>query len=863
MAGATVTLGILVTAAAGAAHGALQSLGQNMDRLKARTAEAARSHAQLGEKLALVGRQNRPIEGLSDAYVKLGRTIEQARAHAERFEATQAKIAGHKAAAGELWGRAVGVAGLGMAMAAPVKAAMDFESAFADVRKVVDGTEDELNSLSAAIMRMGRSLPLAHTEIAALAAAGGQLGVALKDLPAFVDTTAKMAVAFDMGANEAGDAMAKIANVYKIPIAEIGRLGDAINQISNESPAKASEIVRALSRVGGVAQAFGLSAEQASALSAAFIAMGKPPEVAGTAINALLLKLQTADKQGEKFQAALASMGMSAGALKQAIGEDAQGALLGFLKALESVPKEARMGVLVDLFGLEYSDDIAALAGNLDVYRQQLDAAARAQGSMDKEFAARAATTANNLQLLKNTVSELAINIGSVLLPPLNGVLSSLRPVVEGLASWARENPGVVSAIGKLTAALLAFKTGSLAARAAYHLMSIGVLGSIERIQKLRKAWISASLAIQTRSLAPLLGNAAPAAAGLLGRLREIANSGAPMKAVGWHLAQIGGQAKGAALAVGGALKSALLGAGKAILWLGRAVMLNPIGLALTAAALLVYKFWGPISGFFKGLWSGLKAGLAPIGASVKAAFAPVAPVLKPIGDLLAKVGGWFKGLLKPVEDTGGAAERFGVRVGQAIAGAVRLYLSLPGKLLALPGEMLRLGGEIVAGLIKGVKDKLASAGKAIEELGESIKSRFKGWLGIRSPSTVFAGFGQMIGQGAAQGIAGMAGAVGKASAGLAIAATTAFQPALASDLPALHATKPAAGATASPARAGAQAAMQITFAPTINVNAGGNPAAVREQVTQAVQLSFSEFERMMRRYEAERRRIAPGGGWQ
>jgi hypothetical protein len=265
--------------------------------------------------------------------------------------------------------------------------------------------------------------------------------------------------------------------------------------------------------------------------------------------------------------------------------------------------------------------------------------------------------------------------------------------------------------------------------------------------------------------------------------------------------------------------------------------------------------------------------------------------------------------LLKPMDDAGGAAEALGRRVGQAIASAVQMFLSLPGKLLSLPGEMLRIGGEVVAGLINGIKDKLASAGKAIEELGESIKSRFKGWLGIRSPSTVFAGFGQMIGQGAAQGIAGMAGAVGKATAGLALAATTAFQPALAADmpaapdalrtirqavepvalpavpdvvrtirqtvdpvplpqaayvadLPALQATKPAAGATASAARTGAPAAMQITFAPVIHVNGGGNPAAVREQVTQAAQLSFSEFERLMRRYEAERRRIAPGGGW-
>lgn len=136
MAGGTVTLGILVTAATGAAHGALQSLGQNMERLKARTADAARAHAGLGDKLALVGRQNRPVQGLSDAYAKLGKTIEQARQQADRFAATQARLANHKAAAGELWGQAVGVAGLGLAMAAPVKAAMDFESAL-DRKSVV------------------------------------------------------------------------------------------------------------------------------------------------------------------------------------------------------------------------------------------------------------------------------------------------------------------------------------------------------------------------------------------------------------------------------------------------------------------------------------------------------------------------------------------------------------------------------------------------------------------------------------------------------------------------------------------------------------------------------------------------------
>jgi hypothetical protein len=383
--------------------------------------------------------------------------------------------------------------------------------------------------------------------------------------------------------------------------------------------------------------------------------------------------------------------------------------------------------------------------------------------------------------------------------------------------------------------------------------------------------------------------------------------------------------------------------AGRAVLWLGRAVMLNPIGLALSAAALLVYKFWGPISGLFEGVWAGLKAGLSGIGEGVRAAFAPLMPLLKPImpaltwlGDKVRAIAGWFGDLAKPIEDTGGAAQAFGARVGQAIGEAVRLFLSLPGKLIALPGQMLSMGGELVSGLVEGVKARLGAAREAVAGLGESIKSTFKGWLGIRSPSRVFAGFGQMVGEGAAQGISGMTGQVGKASAALALAATTAFQPALALpavadatrtirqavepvDLPAVadatrtirqviepvalpavaDATRPirqavepvdlpaVADATrtirqviepvalpglaqqridsaemsvlrATKTGASDTAPMQITFAPQITVTGAASPEAARAQVTQAVQMSFAEFERLMRRYEHERRRIAP-----
>ena len=296
------------------------------------------------------------------------------------------------------------ITGLSTGILALSQPAIAFESAMADVKKVVDfKTPDGFKNLSKDILELTRTLPMSAEELAAITASGGQLGVAEADLKDFTTTIAKMSVAFDMSANESGDAMAKLANVYKIPISEIGNLGDAINELSNSSPAKASDIVNTLGRIGGTAKQFGLTENAAAALSNSFISLGKSPEVAGTAINGMLTKLMTAEKGGKEFQAALKSMGLNAKQLKTAIGKDAQGALTDFLKRLEKLPKDKQMGTLVDLFGREYADDVAVLAGNVDILDkslatlQETDANGKPKylGSMQKEFEARAATTEN------------------------------------------------------------------------------------------------------------------------------------------------------------------------------------------------------------------------------------------------------------------------------------------------------------------------------------------------------------------------------------------------------------------------------------------------------------------------------------
>ncbi|GHV02103.1 hypothetical protein AGMMS49521_3380 [Campylobacterota bacterium] len=212
----------------------------------------------------------------------------------------------------DLKGKFFGNLALGAALAKPISQAIDFESAMADVKKVVDFTDEiEFKDFNKGLLELSRTIPLSANELAQITASGGQLGIAKENLMGFTTTVAKMSTAFDMAAGEAGESIAKLMNVYSLSLDEVGNLGDAINHLSDNSASKAASIVNVLGRIGGSAKVFGLTSEQAAALSSSFVSLGKSPQVAATSINALLIKLKTAPQQGKAFQEALETIGIT------------------------------------------------------------------------------------------------------------------------------------------------------------------------------------------------------------------------------------------------------------------------------------------------------------------------------------------------------------------------------------------------------------------------------------------------------------------------------------------------------------------------------------------------------------------------
>lgn len=651
------------------------------------------------------------------------------------------------------------------------------------------------------------------------------------------EAAAYLAVGLKMPFDEAARFAARLSKATGVAEADMLAFLDVISR-TTALGISAGEMEYAFGRSAGKLKELGLQGLQASRdlapLYAILINAGLSGETVGTGFASILSNIQNfaygLNKNAQEARERLAQLGVSLNFLDERGQARGVEAIVAELEKLKALAPEVRAAAIRDIFGTGQDAQMVAtlIDGGAEAYKRMAAQLAN-KAALNEKVNAQLGTLKNLWDAATGTLENAAAAFAGALAPELKSATEWLNKAGEALQGLVQDYPW----LAKLAGGVLLFG-GALAVAGGTVAMIAGVAIKAAGGLALMAGWLGINKALSAGGWALRLAS-------------EIANSGAPLKAMAWHLRTLAASAMTSAAAIGGKLALALRMAGQAVLWLGRIVLLNPIGLALTAAALLIYKFWGPISGFFKGLWSGLKAGLAPIGDAFKAAFAPVAPLLRPIGDRLAKVFGWFKDLLKPIEDTGGAAERFGARVGEAIAGAVRLFLSLPGKLLALPAEMLRLGSEIVAGLINGIKQKLAAAGEAIQSVGAAVRDSLKNLLGIRSPSRVFAEMGGNLSEGLALGVTKKLGAVTRAAAGMAAAASVSLAGAA---VPALHATKPVSGSPAP--------AMQITFAPHITVTGASSPEAARAQVEQTVSMSFAEFERLMRRYEHERKRVAP-----
>ncbi|EMW4097071.1 phage tail tape measure protein [Campylobacter jejuni] len=495
--------------------------------------------------------------------------------------------------------------------------AISFESAMADVRKVVNFDEgDDIKKMSADILKMSQTLPVTANELAAIAAAGGQIGLGSKDVREFTNLVTKMKVAFDMSAEDVGDSVAKIKNILGISLKDMEDLGDSINNLSDNSASKAREIIDVMKRTAAAGKQIGFTKEQIAALSSSFISLGKGPEVAGTAINSLYRVLATADNMGTKTESAFAKLGISGAFLKQASFDDPQKALDMFLQRISKLDQKEQMGVLVDIFGREFADDMATLVGGLDTYKEALKNAGdeAKKGSLQREFDTRAATTENSIILMKNAFNSLAVNLGSVFLPAISWVSAGISYLVNSITYITGLVPGLNGVLGGLIATFLLAKPAVLAYAIAKNylkdctiLLKSALIKTRIHLLAFRNSCILSNITLKAKTVTTTIYTTSlKALSFVLGGLNKV------FKAV----------------AIG-------------IRVLSMAMMSNPIGLILGGIAIvagLIIVNWDKVKSWFKSFIEWLKPVWEPIYNVIKAVFDKCALVFTSFKDIIMSV---------------------------------------------------------------------------------------------------------------------------------------------------------------------------------------------------------------------------------
>lgn len=330
-----------------------------------------------------------------------------------------------------------GYIGVSKGISSTVGAAMDFESAFADVKKVVNASDAQFEVMSRSIRKMSTELPMASTEIAALFAAAGESGIATNELQSFAEMASRVGIAFDMTAADAGESLAKLKTQFGLTVAETGDLADAVNHLSNNMASKSSEITTFLLKVGSLSEMAGFAKEEVAALGSAMIAAGAQPEVAATAMQNVAKKM-TAGSLAKKEQRDVAkALGLDLPTLSKEMQKDAPGAVKKVLKAISKQNKDKHISLLSGFFGDE-AKAFAPLIANTELMDKALDSVAdksKYTGSAFREFTARADTTANALQILRNKIGYVFEDIGLSWLPALKEGIADFGHVMDTLDS--------------------------------------------------------------------------------------------------------------------------------------------------------------------------------------------------------------------------------------------------------------------------------------------------------------------------------------------------------------------------------------------------------------------------------------------
>lgn len=406
-------------------------------------------------KVTLTAQVSNYINGFEQAHAATNKAkgaAEDATAVYERQNQAMTEVGGVLVATG-----AAALAATGLA----VKAAIDWESAWAGVQKTVDGTPEQMEQIEEGLRGLSRELPTSAIEIAEVAAAAGQLGIKAENVVSFTRTMVDLGETTNLSANEAATSLARFMNVMGTSQDKVSNLGSSVVELGNNYATTEAEIVSMAQRLSGAGRQVGLTEGQTLGLATALSSVGIEAEAGGSAISKVMINIASeVETGGDKLALFASTAGQSAEEFSEQWRTAPGEALAAFVAGLANTESQGKstFAVLEELGITEVRmrDALLRSSAAADMFNEAMVTGNEAfdeNAALAKEAAVRYGTVASQIEIAKNQVIDAAISFGQVFLPAVSAAAEAVGVISGGLAAMPPSAQAVVAVLIALAGA--------------------------------------------------------------------------------------------------------------------------------------------------------------------------------------------------------------------------------------------------------------------------------------------------------------------------------------------------------------------------------------------------------------------------
>ncbi|MDC5723082.1 phage tail tape measure protein [Vibrio europaeus] len=465
----------------------LRRADRQVDKVSKQFADQSAKAGQLRKQLSSAGLN---VDALGAEQLRLARQTKSATAALDKqkqslkeLNAIQARKQARSAERGELAGQAVGTIVAAAPLAAAGKRAVDYQSAFIDVRKVVDFESAEQEAAFQQKMKaLAVNTGMSQIGMAEIVASAGRSGIKGEDnLLKFAVQAAEMAIAFDVTEAEAGNTLARFQSTMGLEGDRALGLAKTSNLLAdNLANTEAKDVAAVLARQGSTAMMAGLNEFEAAALAGSLFSVEGSEEVASTALKNITGALTKGFAATGSQKEAYAMLGLDANSVAAGMQEDATGTLLEVFKAIEDADDVDRGAIISQLVGEEAKGAVGKLVNTMHGEQGLINTLERAsssskaasawQGELDK----RRKSSQYLLDQSASSLDRLVTAFGNGFIPIIEVAAPMVTTVANALASGLEAYPEAATGIMAVTGGFIALKTAMIGWKLGKNLLGAG-----------------------------------------------------------------------------------------------------------------------------------------------------------------------------------------------------------------------------------------------------------------------------------------------------------------------------------------------------------------------------------------------------